>query len=353
MKWISVAITGLAATASATIDESGAVHGMLSPDGQPPVGCARDYNGMFQVTVYAAGDEKPNLEKRSSCDNDQTLIMTLADGVLMDAKERTGYIASNFQFQFDNPPQSGAIYTGGFSLCGNNSVALGSSTVFSRCLSGHFYNLYDRHWAPQCDPVEIVAMPCAADGGEIEDQDGSEPIVVGTSTESTTVVKTLDDGQPQVVPTVMPIAMCQIGDGQVQFHTTPCASVTRSPLPAPISQIPDGQPQAPSHIVPVPHSQVSQIPDGQPQAPKVSPQPSQGLPSAPLESKTAVKTSPAPRITSSPVVTQIPDGQPQLPTSTFAAPDAPSAITAGAAKRNSNAMAALIAALLAVAPFLR
>ncbi|PHH81351.1 hypothetical protein CDD82_964 [Ophiocordyceps australis] len=335
MKWISVALTGLAATASAITDESGAVYGMVAPEGEPPAGCSRDHEGMFQVTVYAASDEQPSLEKRSSCDNDQTLIMTLADGVLMDAKGRTGYIASNFQFQFDNPPQAGALYTGGFSLCGNNSVALGPSAVFARCLSGHFYNLYDRHWAPQCDAVQIVAMPCG-----IEGQDGSDPIVIGTSTASTTVLQTLDNGQPLVVPTVMPIAMCQIGDGQVQFHTTPCASVSHAPLSPPISQIPDGQPQAPSQVVPAP--QVTQIPDGQPQAPKLTSQPSR-----PIESAPVVETSQLPRITSSLVATQLPA------TSTMAAPEAPSTVTGGVAKRDSNAMPALIAALLAVAHFLR
>jgi hypothetical protein len=57
------------------------------------------------------------------------------------------YIAANYQFQFDAPPQAGAIYTTGFSLCSNNSLALGGSAIFYQCLSGSFYNLYDRDWA--------------------------------------------------------------------------------------------------------------------------------------------------------------------------------------------------------------
>ncbi|KAL8687621.1 MAG: hypothetical protein Q9218_006258 [Villophora microphyllina] len=91
----------------------------------------------------------------AACQSDDTLAITLADGVLTDAKGRTGYIASNFQFQFDAPPQAGAIYTSGFTFCGNGTLALGGSNVFYECQSGDFYNLYDRSWAPQCLPVII------------------------------------------------------------------------------------------------------------------------------------------------------------------------------------------------------
>lgn len=90
-----------------------------------------------------------------ACETEGTLEITLADGVLKDAKGRTGYIASNFQFQFDAPPQAGAIYTSGFTACSNGTLALGGSNVFYQCLSGDFYNLYDRSWATQCSPITI------------------------------------------------------------------------------------------------------------------------------------------------------------------------------------------------------
>lgn len=93
-----------------------------------------------------------------ACATNSTLALTLADGVLTDAKGRTGYIAANYQFQFDAPPQAGAIFTSGFSVCGNGSLALGGSNVFYQCLSGNFYNLYDRHWAAQCSPVTINTL---------------------------------------------------------------------------------------------------------------------------------------------------------------------------------------------------
>jgi len=93
-----------------------------------------------------------------ACASNSTLALTLTNGVLTDAKGRTGYIAANYQFQFDAPPQAGAIFTSGFSVCGNGSLALGASNVFYQCLSGSFYNLYDRHWAAQCSPVTINTL---------------------------------------------------------------------------------------------------------------------------------------------------------------------------------------------------
>ncbi|MCJ1454806.1 hypothetical protein MMC28_005159 [Mycoblastus sanguinarius] len=93
-----------------------------------------------------------------ACDSSGTLAITLDGGVLKDSKARTGYIASNYQFQFDGPPQAGAIYTAGFSICANSSLALGGSNIFYQCLSGSFYNLYDRSWAAQCSPVTISAL---------------------------------------------------------------------------------------------------------------------------------------------------------------------------------------------------
>lgn len=151
-------------------------------------------------------------QKRAACASNGTLVVNLANGVLTDAEGRTGYIASNYQFQFDHPPQAGAIYTSGFSVCGNGSLALGGSEVFYECLSGDFYNLYDRNWAAQCSPVEIIVLPCGGDTSESNDGQ-----VVGTQVVTTTVVSLLSDGQPQVKTTTTGIPLCQIsqiGDGK-------------------------------------------------------------------------------------------------------------------------------------------
>ena len=93
-----------------------------------------------------------------ACSTPGELAITLNNGVLKDAKGRTGYIASNYQLQFDGPPQAGAIYTSGFTVCGNGTLALGGSSIFYQCLSGNFYNLYDRFWAAQCSPVYINTL---------------------------------------------------------------------------------------------------------------------------------------------------------------------------------------------------
>ena len=93
-----------------------------------------------------------------ACATNGTLELTLANGILKDSHGRTGYIASNFQFQFDDPPQAGAIFTAGFSVCANGSLALGGSNIFYQCLSGSFYNLYNENWAPQCSPVTIETL---------------------------------------------------------------------------------------------------------------------------------------------------------------------------------------------------
>lgn len=94
----------------------------------------------------------------SACAADNTLTMTLDGTIIKDRKDRTAYIASNRQFQFDDPPQSGAIYTAGFSVCDDGAIALGGSKTFYQCLSGDFYNLYDENWAPQCMPVQFMLV---------------------------------------------------------------------------------------------------------------------------------------------------------------------------------------------------
>ncbi|EGR45247.1 cell wall protein [Trichoderma reesei QM6a] len=244
--------------------------------------CASSYNGQFQVT--ASKINKRDIEKRD-CSNPNALLLTLNNGILKDAQGRTGYIASNDQWQFDNPPQANALVTSGFSACDNGALGLKGSTTFWQCLSGNFYNLYDRNWAPQCQPVELVILPCGG-GSAGHSNKGSE---AGSDDKGVNqAVTAIPDGQPQAPvsqggdgqPQVPPVT--QISDGQPQVPTG-------SPAP-PVTQISDGQPQVPTGS---PAPPVTQISDGQPQVPTGSPQP-------PV----------------APPVTQISDGQPQAPTGT-------------------------------------
>jgi hypothetical protein len=142
-------------------------------DGQPQNGCtitstanpvSTISEGQPQAPTDAASVTSSDPPASSTpselvaCRTDSSLEMSLSNGILTDSDGRTGYIASNYQFQFDKPPQAGAIFTAGFSVCANGSLALGGSNVFWQCRSGNFYNLYDRYWAPQCSPITIESL---------------------------------------------------------------------------------------------------------------------------------------------------------------------------------------------------
>ncbi|OHE97507.1 covalently-linked cell wall protein [Colletotrichum orchidophilum] len=287
--------------------------GVLKPAENPPAGCSTSYTGNFGLTVVELG--KRSLDKRSSCTGSGSLDLTLKDSVLTDSKGRTGSIVANFQFQFDGPAQAGAIYTSGFSVCANGSLALGGSTTFYRCLSGDFYNLYDRHWAEQCSPIILSALPC---GAEAPAPSGGQ--IVGTTMVVTTVVTVIGDGQPQVVPTTIPVPLCQIGDGQVQGHTTPCGElppVTVTPSVPAASQppyTPPGTPVAP------PGTPVAPPASTAPSVPPVSTSPVPvPVPSSPVNS-TAVITTPGttpttPATTTTPAAPSVAAGQNLAPAS--------------------------------------
>ena len=127
-------------------------------DGQPQAptatGATQLSDGQPQAPTSApqTGSGSSNI---AFCQTPGTLALTLNNGILKDSQGRIGYIASNYQFQFDSPPQAGAIYTSGFSVCGNGTLTLGGSSIWYQCRSGEFYNIYDRHWAAQCNPIYI------------------------------------------------------------------------------------------------------------------------------------------------------------------------------------------------------
>jgi hypothetical protein len=238
-----------------------------------------------------------NISQRqsSTCGQPGYLTVTLANGVLTDSQQRIGYIASNYQFQFDGPPQAGAIYTAGFSVLSNSSLALGSSAVFYQCYSGGFYNLYDRHWAAQCEPVLLDIIPCSStsQAGVGQKTDGQP---TGTGAVSQT-----SDGQPQAT-TVGSKPVSQISDGQIQATTV---------APKPVTQISDGQIQVPTR------APVSQISDGQIQATTAVPKTTSRAPVSQISDGQIQATSASKKPTSSAaVVTQIGDGQIQAPNAT-------------------------------------
>lgn len=250
----------------------------ISPDGATPSGCEKSYDGTFNIQIVnvSSTSTKRSVHKRQA----NTLAITLDNGKLTDSEGRTGYIAANNQFQFDSPPQAGAKYTSGWSVCQNEHLTLGSDDTFYSCLSGNFYNLYDENQAAQCNKVYIMAI-----GGGSGGSAGAQPD--GQATGSAVAPATqISDGQIQATSAVAPVS--QITDGQIQATSAV----------APVSQISDGQIQATSAVSPI-----SQISDGQIQAPT-----SAGAVTQISDGQIQAPTSVAP-------VTQISDGQIQAPTS--------------------------------------
>jgi len=334
---ITLALAALASVASAAIGST--------PTASAPSGCATSYSGQFEITIInSTATSKREIKRQSStCGQSGYLTVSLSNGVLTDSQNRQGYIASNSQFQFDAPPQENAIYTGGFSVCSNGSLALGGSSVFWECLTtggpgiGTYYNLYDESTGAQCQPILIDIVPCsgASSTGVVGQSSDGQP--TGTSVGS--VVSQITDGQPQATGTPGTAPVSQISDGQVQGTTvaplpTACvvsqisdgqAQITVCPTTAiPVSQISDGQVQATSAGAPV-----SQISDGQVQATSAGAPVSQisdgqvqattaGAPVSQISDGQVQATTAAPVSTSSAlaVVSQISDGQPQAPNAT-------------------------------------
>jgi hypothetical protein len=289
-----LALAMLAGTAWAIPAPQG-VNSAIAPSGSPL--CSADFSGTFEISAVTTSSMKRDIEKRA-CGTPGALVISLSNGVLTDSQGRTGYIAANYQYQFDKPPQAGALYTAGFSACSNGSLALGDSAVFYQCLSGNFYNLYDRDWAPQCKPILLQMLPCSGGGDPVVTQisDGQPQAA------SATPITQLSDGQPQggTAPPATVAPVTQISDGQVQAPTSTGGAV--------VTQISDGQIQAPTSTGG--GAVITQISDGQVQAPTSTPaggvitQISDGQVQAPT-------TQPG-----GPVITQISDGQVQAPTST-------------------------------------
>ncbi|KAL9088169.1 MAG: hypothetical protein Q9165_006296 [Trypethelium subeluteriae] len=259
MQFYKVAFTLATAAGIAQAVPQG-VSSAIAPSQAAPSGCAPTHAGTFNiatVNVSTASSSKRDLVKRQSSG---ILTLNLNNGILKDQIGRTGYIAANYQFQFDAPPQTGAIYTAGWSVCGNGSLALGDSAIFYACQSGGFYNLYNTNWAPQCSAIYIQAVSggSSGQGGDGQPTAGSVlPSVTeksegqpGATSVASSLVSEKSEGQP--IGTTVGTLVTQASDGQ------PVAATA-------VSQISDGQPQAPAPIttsIPI----VSEKSEGQPVA---------------------------------------------------------------------------------------
>jgi hypothetical protein len=316
---VAAAFAGVAAAFPQGVTQS------IAPKEPTPQGCKTSFDGPFSISIAnVTTPSKRSLDARQA----KVLTITLDNGVLTDDQGRTGYIAANNQFQFDKPAQTGAIYTSGFSVCSNGTLAIGSSAIFYQCLSGDFYNLYDESTGNQCSPIYINILKAggvASSGAATQIGDGQ--LQAATSTKAVTQIS---DGQIQA-STGAPVT--QISDGQIQASTAGVA----------VTQISDGQIQAPTSTA----APVTQISDGQIQAPTT------GKPVTQISDGQIQ----APTGTAKPV-TQISDGQIQAPTGgaiikpsngTVASPTKPLAFTGAAALPTFAAEMLIAAGALAVA----
>jgi len=106
---------------------------IIQPEGTSPQGCIDSYPGIFGFKAV----DHPMLAD-IQCILPRTLQMSVQNGIMVDHLGRIGSIVSNRQLQFDGPPaQAGAIYTGGWSLCPENLIALGPQKQFYACSSGY------------------------------------------------------------------------------------------------------------------------------------------------------------------------------------------------------------------------
>lgn len=161
-----------------------------------------------------------------------TPIITLQGGVLTDQDGRTGEIVANDQFQFDNPLQTDAKFTSGFSICPNTTLSVGGSAIFYQCLSGSFYNLYQQSQGKQCNEIYIYTVACEADGSQSAD--------ISSSPSTATMTMATTPAAPTPVTPTTPAAPFPVpNNGTVPGATgtgnggaNPTTSPTGSPSPS-------------------------------------------------------------------------------------------------------------------------
>ncbi|KAF2126594.1 hypothetical protein P153DRAFT_369291 [Dothidotthia symphoricarpi CBS 119687] len=153
----------------------------IAPDASAPDGCVTTSDGNFTIGVLRDFAKRADVVATAEQAVDGALICHLTDGVLKDQHGRVGSIVANQQFQFDGPPQAGAIYTGGFSVCGNDSLAIGGTTQWWKCSSGAFYNLYDQWIGDQCVEIRIQAAYVDSSGSSTSTISDSSASATGSA----------------------------------------------------------------------------------------------------------------------------------------------------------------------------
>ncbi|QNP96886.1 YALIA101S01e03444g1_1 [Yarrowia lipolytica] len=149
-----------AAASSAAASSAAASSAAVSGDAEATKAASAATTGPKPSGKQDEPTSNSDFAKLVACKKEGTLAMTLEDGILKDDKGRIGSIVSNYQFQFDGPPpQAGAWYAAGWAISSDGNLAIGDNQVFWQCLSGTFYNLYDRKDnRDQCTAVHLAIV---------------------------------------------------------------------------------------------------------------------------------------------------------------------------------------------------
>lgn len=124
----------------------------LIPSATPPPECSETYASRFELVEYdsTTGD---NLGRIACGDPDCQFILT--DGVLKNNRDQIYYVARDYKLSLNfDPANHDPIYTGGFSMCGNNTLLLGNSATWYSCFNYFYY----KEGGPSCFPVYFQAV---------------------------------------------------------------------------------------------------------------------------------------------------------------------------------------------------
>lgn len=238
----AAALLALATAVSA----QGASFAQKSAPGSPPSGCQTTYGGgvgTFTFNTYniskSSKRELGDLIERQEPSCGSSVTLTLNNGNLLDQRGRTGYIASNYQYQFDGPPQAGYEYTTPFSICGNNSIALGGSTVFYNCNSGSFNNVYfftsGQTIPPQCYQVNVIITACAYSGKPVTVA-SSLTDAVGESTDSQVASATTSAASTSAASSAASTTAASSGNMMVVTANPGTTSLAPASTPYPVAK---------------------------------------------------------------------------------------------------------------------
>ena len=185
---------------------------------------------------------------------------------MTDQNNRTAEIVANHQFQFDVVLQDPRFYTAGFSVCQNNTLALGGSAVFWECNSGDIKNIYDQSLGLQCYEIYLDVYGCdSVDASQVSGTIASPmPSATSPATSATTSAITSATTSASPAPSTPATTSASSAAPTIAAPTT---AATTSSLPGPAIPSPAPFPKgnsttaagAPSASAPAPAPATSSV----------------------------------------------------------------------------------------------